>query len=57
MPHTLSVHLGSSRLYFWLLSAIFTYIHFLAFLHFKAFLFFLVLWFFTQTIFKTSAHA
>ena len=45
MPHTLSVHLGLSRLYFRLLSAIFAYIHFLAFLHLIAFLFgFLVLY-------------
>ena len=39
MPHTLLVYLGSSQLYFWLLSAIFAYIHFLAFLHLIAFLF------------------
>ena len=56
MPHTL----GSSWLvsvYFWLLLAIFAYIHFLAFLHFIAFLFgFSVFRFFTQTIFKTSVH-
>ena len=55
MPHTLFAHLGSSRLYFWLLSVIFSHTHFFIFCILQ--LFILALQLFPRTICKTLVHA